>query len=92
MLASLIYENAGACGTRKDRYSRSLLRQSSATPPQDAALLGVPNGGPKSKPTTPTFCDGECLCIPLVLTCRCWGPLSVAEERSCGRGLSARTV
>ena len=31
-------------------------------------------------------------CMPSVLTCRCWGPLSVAEERSCGRGLSARTV
>ena len=49
MLASLIYENAGACGTRKDRQSRSLLRQSSATSPQDAALLGVPNGDPKNR-------------------------------------------
>ena len=68
MLASF-----GACGTRKDRNSRSLLRQSSATSPQDAALLGVPNGDPKGEHTE--CMPGKLALHPLGVGVSVLGPL-----------------
>ena len=56
MLAFLIYEKAGACGTRPRAGARG-LRQSSATAPKKAALLGVAYGDSKVK-NTPMACKG----------------------------------